>query len=1065
MDLAAYNLARAIKRTESGSGDTYNTRGKSGEYGAYQFMPKTWKGWAGEILGNPNAPLTKENQNKVAYTKIKTWKDQGYTPKQIAAMWNSGQPDWEGKVGVNKFGVKYNVPLYVNKVYAGYNELKGQSGGQKQMQPQQEEAPTIEEQKEELRIAGKPVSRRDDRVEPTWGGSIVRDIVKPFAKVAAGVANIPRVARGEDPRALKSDYLGDIKPMEASAFKQLPYTLRGEAAPANKQQGSFGQELKDAIGTGVEIGSYVPFGAGAKVATGVARQALNTAKKMTLKGTAKKAGTLAAEGAIGTAMYKGGRELQGDNQENWVRDIALGAVAGPVAAVAGRAIGKVGRGARKVTALATGRIPEDIASEASERLPQAWGELAEDAKPLRDYVTKQKAKGKDIMEILGSENYVPELNKGALDTRGLIEKATDDIGKYATMVDDYAKAFDDVSTPLESIYQGALNVLKSSDEVLASGNLNKAMRELGQRMEGLQAAYGSEVPTSTLNTIRKEMNQQTKAFMGEKFEQDVADAIADAVREKLDEIVPDDTMRRVNKKIGSLIAARQFLKKADGKKLMYGKMSTMMARLLGATVGSQAGLPIVSPLLGAAGGDAAVRVASKWKFSTPMTRAILKKMTTNKELAREITQKTLKAEVDVINRRPRLPAPKTGAPQASNYVPINLPKKAQSTVDATEARTMNVKGISKKAKELTEKNGGFTISLKGDVPSKGFAVSPSKETETIFDFKEKTVKESDIEGFIEKWYNNLQEGPAHLGGWVDGDRFVLDVSHVYSNTADAIKVAKASNQDAIFNFDNFESIYAKDYEKYTSLDSNKGKVQGGDKGSLPKRAAKKGNKGDEIEPYIPEDKLPVIKMGKLPKKKPIKDGLPEIAFAGAALPALGNGEKLIEETDEYRSSKSGLFGNKRKFERKDKGVPTKEKEPLKYTPRPLKDLPVVVSKDKVKELETRYNIPNGTLEAIMMLESSMGTNTASADKGEMKWLTGLTEVAIKDIKKKVAVGRTEDILDATAAFFALLKKRHPNMSLGELYVKKYWGGGKKHPELAEKKADEFEQLLAYYSKN
>lgn len=127
LDPRALNLAKAIRQTESG-GD-FTAKGKSGEYGAYQFMPETWKSSAKKWLGNENAEMTPSNQNAVAYLTIKDYADKGYNPAQIAAAWNSGSPDgWENKIGTNSKGVAYDVPGYVKKVIGNYQTIK--SGGQ-----------------------------------------------------------------------------------------------------------------------------------------------------------------------------------------------------------------------------------------------------------------------------------------------------------------------------------------------------------------------------------------------------------------------------------------------------------------------------------------------------------------------------------------------------------------------------------------------------------------------------------------------------------------------------------------------------------------------------------------------------------------------------------------------------------------------------------------------------------------------------------------------------------------------------------------------------------------------
>ena len=110
----ARTIADAIKQVES-SGN-YEAKGASGENGAYQFMPATWKGWAKQWLGDANAPMTKANQDMVAEKQIQSWLDQGYTAKEIALLWNGGST--KEKKGVNSKGVAYDSGAYARKVLA-----------------------------------------------------------------------------------------------------------------------------------------------------------------------------------------------------------------------------------------------------------------------------------------------------------------------------------------------------------------------------------------------------------------------------------------------------------------------------------------------------------------------------------------------------------------------------------------------------------------------------------------------------------------------------------------------------------------------------------------------------------------------------------------------------------------------------------------------------------------------------------------------------------------------------------------------------------------------------------
>lgn len=136
LDNDAVNLSKAIRQTESGG--NFQAKGKSGEYGAYQFTSPTWDSYSKKYGVNvPLEQATPSQQNEVAYKQIKEWKDNGYNVGQIASMWNSGKPDaykdtdYKGK---NKYGVSYDVPAYAKSVATAYQTIK--SGGQAGVDPQ-----------------------------------------------------------------------------------------------------------------------------------------------------------------------------------------------------------------------------------------------------------------------------------------------------------------------------------------------------------------------------------------------------------------------------------------------------------------------------------------------------------------------------------------------------------------------------------------------------------------------------------------------------------------------------------------------------------------------------------------------------------------------------------------------------------------------------------------------------------------------------------------------------------------------------------------------------------------
>lgn len=56
---------------------------------------------------------TPTNEKYVAIKKVSEWLHDGYTPKEIALIWNGGEI--RCKAGVNKYGVSYDTCAYANK--------------------------------------------------------------------------------------------------------------------------------------------------------------------------------------------------------------------------------------------------------------------------------------------------------------------------------------------------------------------------------------------------------------------------------------------------------------------------------------------------------------------------------------------------------------------------------------------------------------------------------------------------------------------------------------------------------------------------------------------------------------------------------------------------------------------------------------------------------------------------------------------------------------------------------------------------------------------------------------
>lgn len=130
LDPTAFLLTKAIKNAETPNHpDPYNAVGDNGKsFGAYQIQKQYWPTWAKQYLGDANAQPTEENQNKLAYMRVKSLLDKGHSQSEVASIWNSGRADPNATGSGYNPAVKanFNVPAYVEKVKNNYLQLQKQ---------------------------------------------------------------------------------------------------------------------------------------------------------------------------------------------------------------------------------------------------------------------------------------------------------------------------------------------------------------------------------------------------------------------------------------------------------------------------------------------------------------------------------------------------------------------------------------------------------------------------------------------------------------------------------------------------------------------------------------------------------------------------------------------------------------------------------------------------------------------------------------------------------------------------------------------------------------------------
>ncbi len=136
IDPTALALSRSIRQVESNG--NYNAVGDNGQsHGAYQFNKNNFKSWATEQGLDPN-DMSEQNQDHVAYNRIKSDLDSGLSQSEVAAKWN-------GAKLVNGHYQAIN-PGYVEKVKQAYSQHSSNPAtnglGALTPQPQTQSGPT-----------------------------------------------------------------------------------------------------------------------------------------------------------------------------------------------------------------------------------------------------------------------------------------------------------------------------------------------------------------------------------------------------------------------------------------------------------------------------------------------------------------------------------------------------------------------------------------------------------------------------------------------------------------------------------------------------------------------------------------------------------------------------------------------------------------------------------------------------------------------------------------------------------------------------------------------------------
>lgn len=398
--------------------------------------------------------------------------------------------------------------------------------------------------------------------------------------------------------------------------------------------------LKSAGGAVLQTGS-VAFGGGA---ASTARQGLRIAATQGAKLGALAGGVFGAGKAIGED-----KDLGGITKETAI-GVAFGGTVGLVfpAGIAGTAkVYRFGANAlRQVHQLIKPQTREVAVNQLAVALEKSF---VSDSPSIRKALTQlssrssttgNKVTKEQLLKELAEDGYMPRV-EGRL---AIFDEAIEDMAErrqaIAEGLDAIFEKMPDKTISLDKFLQRSQESLRSSPQ--AASTLNRALSELDSVFESFRTKFGDDLTILEVNAIRKEMNQLTKAFKGDKFVQDTSDSIADAARNVIDDFLPSGVAKEANAEIGKLFRMSKTATILNNKSINVGVLGGQVGRYIGTVGASGIGLTVGGP-----GGLVVAGIAAH--FGAQRMAQILRALRFN-DRGRQLLIEGLQRDKDILNK-------------------------------------------------------------------------------------------------------------------------------------------------------------------------------------------------------------------------------------------------------------------------------------------------------------------------------------------------------------------------------------------------------------------------------
>jgi hypothetical protein len=571
-DAGVFKVMQTIKKLEGG--DYNNRSGDSGSSaGAFQWnndnkplkpgeLPSHWKNAAAQYLKDPNAPMTPENQNFVAYQQMKAYKDQGKSPEEIDALWNGASKDASGKYVHNS---AERAQKFRDAIMGGQSDPQSnQSGYVDPTKPQQPDTNTGYGYVTPPPTPPPAAPADIAQPEPDRGilGNLAHGVssgLSTLEKPFLGIAALPLQAGVAGYNALTGSHVAD--PFANGVPAGLP------GAPTNTDVTPLSLEKK--AGDIAQVGSYMVPGA---------------------------EGLGAVAGGVGTGILQGAGSAmsEGKGLADVGAQAGLGALTGGALVGGSKLLGAGLRGAGDALSGAG-------MSKAVQGIKDAYTSALNLTAAERGFENRS---GKDIAQVLMDNKVSLSRNSdGTLNT-------TEAIPKLRAVLDPLNQEADQLLNHPQGIVGNvslndvAKNVFSKIDGMSIPEADKAGAKKLAMSYIKAEAKNGTELTPAQADKIKQNFWGATFDRNRTSLQNDIPYLIGKEMQSQTEKAVAgtdtETSLHELNAKRGGLIDAIKRLGKLDGVRKVKGGT---MGKLTGGLVGSVAGAASGMGTLGALAGD------------------------------------------------------------------------------------------------------------------------------------------------------------------------------------------------------------------------------------------------------------------------------------------------------------------------------------------------------------------------------------------------------------------------------------------------------------------------------